>query len=163
MCSDYSTNPLADHFPVRQLHSQSEVGHSALSFAVQQHILRLHIPVHNVHGVQVEDAGDYLCGVVNYTLHADASLPQLIDVKLEVSSRHQVHDQAQVSPAFVGVSQVYDEGAVNLFQDLLFLKGQPLPAFLFQTSLVQLLAGVHVACVLHLHNANLPNQNSKKP
>lgn len=76
-------------------------------------------------------------------------------MKLQVSSVHQGHDQAQVGLVFIDIRKIYNEETVNLLKDLLLQEGQSLATFLLQASFVELLTGIHLAGMFNLHCANL--------
>lgn len=82
-------------------------------------------------------------------------LTDIINVIPEITAVHQGHDKAQVGLGVIGVGQVDKKQAVDLFQDLLLQQGHLLTMFLLQALLAQLLAGVHLACVLHLYGTYL--------
>ena len=157
----FQTYLLGDGLPCWQLHGQTQIREATLSEAIQQHVFWLHVTVNNIHLVEVQDARGDLGGVVDDALHLHAFLHALpvnadvVDVVLEVSSVHQGHDQTQVGLGVVGVRQVDQEQAVDLLQNLLLQQGHLLSVFLLQAFLTQLLAGVNLACVLHLYSAHL--------
>lgn len=67
----------------------------------------------------MQDSHDDLGHVVHNAGQAKASFAQLIDVELKVSPVHQVHNEAQVGLALIGVGQIDHKKAVNFLQDLL--------------------------------------------
>lgn len=164
MCS--YTHHLGDSLPNGDLYSQTQIRKSALALAIQQHILRLHVTIYNVHGVQMQDAGSDLRRVVNDAFHLNAFIytfaivANVVNMVLEVSSIHQGHDKAQVGLGVISVGQVDQKQAVNFLQYLLLQQGHLLSTLLLQAPFTQLFASVHLTRVLHLHGTNLQGNKS---
>lgn len=159
--SSASTHHLGDSLPRDDLDCQTQIRKSALALAVQQHILGLHVAIHNIHFMQMQNASSDLRRVVDDALHLNALVHTLavvanvVDVVLEVSSVHQGHHKAQMGLGVIRVGQVDQEQAVDLLQDLLLQQGHLFSALLLQSLFTQLLASVHLACVFHLDGAHL--------
>lgn len=86
--------------PVRELLSESEVCEADVSFAVQQDVLGLQVPVHDLFGVEVLDGAHDLGAVEEARGVAEA--PAAAQEAEQLPARHEVHQHVQEALVVVG-------------------------------------------------------------
>lgn len=95
--------------PVGELLSEAKVGQADVSFAVQQDVFGLEVPVHHFPGVQVLDGAHDLRGVEEARGVAEA--PTAAQEAKQLAARHVVHQH--VEEALVVVGPEPEKGAGN--------------------------------------------------